>query len=62
MKWERLILGRRGEQLGRWRWPLGAVGGAAVAVLFALSGTWGYAAIAGGAAVLCALLTVRSFR
>ena len=62
MSWERTILGRPGEHLGRWRWPLGAVGGAVIAVLFASIGDWKLAAIVGGAAMLCALLTVRSFR
>ena len=62
MSWERTILGRPGEHLGRWRWPLGAVGGAVIALFGALIGDWKFAAIAGGAAVLCTLLTVRSFR
>jgi len=57
-----MVLGHPGEHLGRWRWPLGAVGGAVLGVLFALLGDWMLAAITGGAAVLCALLTVRSFR
>ena len=62
MSWERMVLGRPGEHLGRWRWPLGAVGGGVLAVLWALIGDWTLAAVAGGAAVLCALLTLRSFR
>ncbi|MBA3347509.1 MAG: hypothetical protein H0T13_03010 [Actinobacteria bacterium] len=56
-----MALGRPGEHLGRWRWPLGAAGGAVLAVMFALVGDWKLAAIVGAAAVLCAFLTVRSF-
>ena len=62
MSWERTILGRPGEHLGPWRWPVGAVGGVAIAVLAALTGEWTWAVVAGALAVVSALLTVWSFR
>jgi hypothetical protein len=56
-----MILGRPGQHLGRWRWPLLGVGGAVLAVLWASIGSWTEAGIAGAVAVVAAALTARNF-
>jgi hypothetical protein len=61
VNWERLVLGPPGKHLGRWRWPLGTVLGAAWAVLSALAGLWLWAGIGFAATVLCGALTMRNF-
>ena len=57
-----MVLGRRSDLLGRWRWPVGAVGGALIAVFSTTMGDWTVAAVAGALALVAGALAVRSFR
>jgi len=63
VNWTRRILfGRRGRpDLGSSRWPVLAVGGAALAIALAYLGDWTFAAVFAAAAALGTVGTVRQW-
>jgi len=62
MNWERLALGPRGRGLGRSRWPVTTILALGVALFAALADDWTMFALVAIAAVLFAVVTVRSYR
>ena len=56
----RSVLGPRGRDLGRSRWPFTTVAAIVAAALFALAGDWIWAFALGALAVVLAVMTVRS--
>ena len=62
MNWQRLVLGPPGRGLGRSRWPLATILAVAVAVFAATAEDWTMFGLVAAAAVLFAVVTVRSHR
>ena len=62
MNWQRMVLGPSGRGLGRSRWPLATALSVAAAVFAALAKDWTMFGLVAVAAVLFAVVTVRSYR
>ena len=62
MSWTRIALGPPGKHLGRSRWPVTTVLATTAGIFAAVGKLWMQAALFFGAAVVLAVVTIRSYR
>ena len=62
MNWTRIAVGPRGKHLGNSRWPITTVLATTAGIFAAVAGLWMQAALFFGAALVLAVVTIRSYR
>ena len=62
MNWTRIVAGPPGKHLGRSRWPITTVLATTAGIFAAVDALWAQAALFFGAAVVLAVVTIRSYR
>ena len=62
MNWTRIVIGPPGKHLGNSRWPITTVLATTAGIFAAVAQLWAQAALFFGAAVVLAIVTIRSYR
>ena len=62
MNWTRIVIGPPGRHLGKSRWPITTVLATTAGIFAAVAQLWAQAALFFGAALVLAVVTVRSYR
>ena len=62
MNWTRMVIGPPGRHLGKSRWPITTVLATTAGIFAAVAQLWAQAALFFGAALVLAVVTIRSYR